>query len=158
SDGMGVENVIGTSGADVIRGNGADNQLSGAALAPAQMGAAPGWNGVTQVVFLDFDSRTDAGEHVYTAAERSAIISRLNADYIGPDPSHPWFHFQFTTTAPSSGDYVTVFFNDLPPNLPNNQVTGGFSDDLDFRNTRQGGTAYVQVNGILGAPNEPPDT
>jgi Ca2+-binding RTX toxin-like protein len=158
SDGMGIENVIGTSGADIIRGNGADNQLSGAALAPASMGAAPSWNGVTQTVYLDFDSRTDPGEHVYTAAERSAIISRLYADYVGPDPSHPWFHFQFTTTVPSSGDYATVYFNDLPTNLPNNQETGGFSDDLDFRNTRLGGTAYVQVNGILGAPNEPPDT
>src|SRR5262249_15973613 len=158
SDGLGIENVIGTSGADVLRGNDADNQLSGAALAPAQMGAAPGWNGVTQVVYLDFDSRTGPGEHVYTAAERSGIQARLAADYTGPDPAHPWFHVQFTTTAPSSGDFATVYFNDLPANLPNDQESGGSSDHLDFGKTGLGGTAYVQVNGILGADNQPPDT
>src|SRR5262249_60515514 len=88
SDGMGVEGVIGTGGADTLLGNAANNLLQGADLPPAAMGAAPAWDGVTQVVFLDFDSRTDPGEHVYTPAERSAIQTRLLADYIGPDPSN----------------------------------------------------------------------
>src|SRR5262249_25116270 len=68
----------------------------------------------------------------------------------------PWFHFQFTQVKPSSGDYVTIFFNQKP-DLPD-QETGGSSSELDFRNLNLGGTASVQVNGILGAPYQPPDT
>src|SRR5262249_92335 len=141
------------------KGNGLDNQLLGADLPTLAIGVPPPWDGITQVVYLDFDSRTDPGEHVYTTGvggERDLIQKRMEADYIGPDPSNPSFHFQFTQTQPSSGDFIHVYFNDLP-NLPN-QETGGFSDDLDFRNTYLGGNGYVQVNGILGAANEPPDT
>lgn len=156
SEGMGIENVIGTGAGDTMRGNGANNQIQGADLPPPVMGAAPGWDGVTQVVFLDFDSRTDPGEHVYSQAERGAIQALIEADYAGPDPAHPWFHFQFTQSAPQlpDGQFIHVYFNDLQGT---EAETGGFSDDLDFRNLNPGGNAYVQVNGILGATGQPAD-
>jgi Ca2+-binding RTX toxin-like protein len=149
SDGMGIENVVGTAFADTILGNGQNNLLLGADLLPVALGVAPGWDGFTQQVYLDFDSGTDDGEHDYTIAERDAIQARLVADYA-------LFHFQFSQTAPG-GDYATVVFNQLV-GAPPTQLTGGFSSELDFRNLNPGGTASVQVNGILGASGQPADT
>src|SRR5262249_19634564 len=149
ADAAGIENVVGTAFADTIRGNNRDNQLLGADLMPTFGAGAPPWNGRTQVVFLDFDSQTDPGEHLYSQAERDAIQARLVAAYVGPDPSHPWFHFQFTQSPPA-GDHATIFFNQPP--LQGEQETGGFSSELDFRNLNLGTTANpssasVQVNG-----------
>jgi Ca2+-binding RTX toxin-like protein len=161
TDAAGIENVIGTSFADSILGNARGNLLVGADQLDPPAGPAPGWNGLTQVVFLDFDTYTDPGEHVYTPAERAGIQARLEADYIGPDPAHPWFHFQFTQTVPASGPFARLNFNQTP-NVPD-QETGGFAYELDFRNLNRGtddnpSFASIQVNGILGAPNQPPDT
>jgi Ca2+-binding RTX toxin-like protein len=164
TDPAGIENVIGTAGADTITGNARDNLLVGADQLDPPVGPAPAWNGVTQVVYLNFDTYTDPGEHAYTQAERDAIQARLVADYIGPDPAHPWFHFQFTQTQPAAYPYSQLNFNQTPLNSEDTgQLTGGFAYELDFRNLNQGTAdnpsfASIQVNGILGAPNQPPDT
>jgi Ca2+-binding RTX toxin-like protein len=160
SDGMGIENVVGSGFADTIKGNGRDNTLLGADYLPPPTASPPPNNGKTQWVLLDFDSKTDPGEHIYTQSERDAIQARLVADYEGPDPLHPWFHVYFTQNPadpnlPPAGQYAHLYFNDLEGTEAD---TGGFSDDLDFRNLNPGGNGYIQVNGILGAPNQPPDT
>jgi Ca2+-binding RTX toxin-like protein len=154
ADGLGIENVIGTAGADTVTGNGRDNLLVGADLLDPPAGPAPAWDGVTQLVFLDFDTHTDPGEHAYSASERAAIKVRLEDDYLGPDPTNPWFHFQFLLAPPVSGPFATVHFN----RDPLGGGTGGYAYDLDFRNLDLGGEASVQAKGILGFPNQPADT
>jgi len=160
TDGSAIEDVIGTAGADTVTGNARDNMLVGADLLDTAPGAAPGWNGRTQVVYLDFETYTDPGEHVYTSAERAGIQAGLEADYIGPDPAHPWFHFQFLQSAPASGPFARLNFNQTPDN--SDQETGGFAHELDFRNLNLGTAdnpsfASIQVNGILGALGQPSD-
>jgi hypothetical protein len=63
---MGIENVVGTNGADTILGNARNNVLSGAEfLLP---GSSPPGTPIartkTQWVHLDFFSSNDPGEHV----------------------------------------------------------------------------------------------
>ena len=141
---LGIENVVGTSAADTIRGNSRDNLLLGADLADDRGGAATPLNGRLQNVLLDFDSRTEAGEHLYTAAERGAIVAGLNSIYAG-------FQVAFLTAPPARGDYATVFFNQARAD----GQPGGDSSEIDFGNRNLGGTAIVQVNGLLGLPGGP---
>ena len=147
TNGLGVENVVGTTAADTIRGNSRDNVLTGADLAENRGGAVTPLNGRTQVVFLDFDSRTEAGEHVYTAAEQSAILAGLDSIYGG-------FQVSFVTSAPAWGDYATVFFNQSRAD----GEPGGDSSEIDFGNRNLGGTAILQINGLLGLPGGPEAT
>ena len=86
----------------------------------------------TQVVFLDFDSRTEGNEIQYTSAQRSAIQSRMEADY-------ELFDFSFTQTRPTSGDYSTLFFNSGEPL--------GRAQHIDFRNLDRNDTAEIQITG-----------
>jgi hypothetical protein len=144
---LGIENVVGTVAADTILGNGRDNLLLGADLADDRGGAATPLNGRLQNVLLDFDSRTEAGEHLYTAAERAAIIAGLNSIYAG-------FQVAFLTAPPARGDYATVFFNQSRAD----GQPGGDSSEIDFANRNLGGTAIVQVNGLLGLPGGPEAT
>ena len=144
---LGIENVVGTVAADTIRGNSRDNLLLGADLADDRGGAATPLNGRLQNVLLDFDSRTEAGEHLYTAAERTAIVAGLNSIYAG-------FQVAFLTAPPVRGDYATVFFNQARAD----GQPGGDSSEIDFGNRNLGGTAIVQVNGLLGLPGGPEAT
>ena len=98
-------------------------------------------------MLLDFDSRTEAGEHVYTATERAAILAGLTSIYAG-------FQVSFVTSAPARGEYATVFFNQARPD----GQPGGDSSEIDFGNRNLGGTAIVQVNGLLGLPGGPEAT
>ena len=147
TNGQGVENVVGTPAADTIRGNSLDNLLTGADLADDRGGPATPLNGRTQVVLLDFDSRTEAGEHVYTATERAAILAGVTSIYAG-------FQVSFVTSAPARGEYATVFFNQSRAD----GQPGGDSSEIDFGNRNLGGTAIVQVNGLLGLPGGPEAT
>ena len=147
TNGQGVENVVGTPAADTIRGNSLDNLLTGADLADDRGGPATPLNGRTQVVLLDFDSRSEAGEHVYTATERAAILAGVTSIYAG-------FQVSFVTSAPARGEYATVFFNQARPD----GQPGGDSSEIDFGNRNLGGTAIVQVNGLLGLPGGPEAT
>src|SRR5262249_57550793 len=116
-------------------------------------GPAPAWNGLTQVVFLDFDSDTVAGEHVYTQTERDAIQARLVADYVGPDPANPWFHFQFTQTQPAAYPYTRLNFNQTPLNSEDTgQLTGGVAYELDFRHPNPGAAAHPRLPPLHSTP------
>jgi Ca2+-binding RTX toxin-like protein len=165
ADGNGVENVVGTRYGDTIRGNDRDNQILGADPLDDRVNqaAAPGWNGVTQWVYLDFDSQTDPGEHVYTNGtngpdERGAIQARIQAAYA------PFQFVQVTqnlaaipANLQTTGQYATIYFNkDRPPEVGGGP--GGQSDDVDFGNRNLGGTASVQMNGLLGGLGQPAST
>src|SRR5262249_12934107 len=108
SDGMGISNVIGTGLSDTITPNGRNGTIMGQALLDPRAANAPAPQAVpTQIVFLDFDTYTTdlSKQHYYTPAERPAILAILQADYA-------MFPFvQFTTTAPTSGSFETLFFN-----------------------------------------------
>jgi hypothetical protein len=92
----------------------------------------------TQNVFFDFDSATNpATEHTYTLAQRDSIVAAIEAIYA------PW-DFTFSHTAVPTGSHAVITFNDGP--------AGGLASDVDFRNLDLGGSATVDVNGILGFP------
>ena len=84
-----------------------------------------------QQVFVDFDSETDAGEHVYTAAERIQILDRMIDDYSR-------FNFSFTDVQPVAGDFSTVTVNDGP--------AFGIAEQIDPRNLDKNDTATIDVN------------
>ena len=88
----------------------------------------------TQVVFLDFDSATDAAESAldldYTAFERQQILDLVREDY-------ELFDFEFTLTQPTSGDFTTITMNDGP--------AFGIAEQIDFRNTDKNDNATVNV-------------
>jgi len=85
-----------------------------------------------QTVFLDFDSHTDVGEHVYTVGERDAILAAIAVDFA-------LFDYAFTLTAPVSGDYSILFFNRGDPGIY-------FYQDIDFRNLDPNDEADINVN------------
>ncbi|MGH7177861.1 MAG: calcium-binding protein, partial [Tepidisphaeraceae bacterium] len=153
SSGTAIENVVGSKFADTILGNSRDNQFFGADQLDDRFATPASWNGVTQVVFLDFDSNHSllvAQDHLYTQAERDAIQARLQADYAS-------FHFQFTQTQPGTGPYATLFFNKTPI-IGGQPQPGGLADGLDFRNLNLAGTAAIDVNSFLGGKSQPAAT
>jgi len=160
SNGLGLENVVGTAGADTIYGNARNNRIDGAEYSDGYGTATGGARGQTQWVLLDFDTQTDvaAGEHEYTAAEREAIRARVETIYRGPDSVNPWFDVRVVLAAsgiPAGvSDYVSITFNDTPAfGRP-----GGLASEIDPGNLSFGGTAVVQVNGLLGGVITADDT
>ncbi|MFM8476787.1 MAG: hypothetical protein ACKOEO_13495, partial [Planctomycetaceae bacterium] len=152
SDGLGFENVTGSSFADTIRGNDRNNRLHGAQYSSGYGSINAGTRGVAQWVLFDFDSRTDvtAGEREYSTAERLAIKSRVENVYRGPVFNAPWFDVRVALSPaeiPAAvTDYVVIYFNDTPAfGRP-----GGLASEIDPGNLNLGGTAVVQVNGLLG--------
>ncbi len=142
--GTGVETVLGTPYADSVRGNARDNRLLGGGL-DRLFGAGGNdylQGGLTQVVYLDFDSFASPYLYAYTAADRADIVQRLRQNYAP-------FSFAFTTVLPDSADgpFVTITFNQGNP--------GGQSSELDYRNLDRGGSAAINVNGFLGGPGQP---
>jgi Ca2+-binding RTX toxin-like protein len=145
-------NVVGTPYTDFIKGNGRDAQIYGGGggdVLSAGSGNVLVIGGIPQVVYLDFNSATDPNlEHVYTQAERDAIQARLQTDYSA-------FNYFFTQdlsqaktlAQPTGGRFATLLFNAGPD--------GGASDQLDFRNLDLGGNATINVNNLLGGPNQP---
>lgn len=152
SNGLGIENVVGTSGADVILGNARNNRIFGAQYSDGYGTPTGGSRGVTQWVLFDFDTKTDvaAGEHEYTPAERAAIAARVESIYRGPDNSNPWFDVRVALSLsdlPAGvSEYAIVYFNETPAfGRP-----GGLASEIDPGNLNLGGSAVVQVNGLLG--------
>jgi hypothetical protein len=143
-----------------VVGNGSNNTIQGGSSPVTIYGAAPLDDRTTnppplqphqQVVFLDFNTYTTAGKHVYTTGptgEQQAILNLLAADYAA-------FDYVFTLTQPASGPYFTVFFNKTPI-VNGTPQPGGLSDKIDFRDLNQSATAAIDVNGLLGQPGEPP--
>jgi hypothetical protein len=165
TDGMSLENVVGTPLADTIHGNARNNSISGAEFSEPFAGPVASARGVTQWVFLDFDSDTntgaintstglmDSGEHEYTVGERELIRQRVEANYRGPDINAPWFDVRVVTelssipTAYRTGnEFASVYFNRTPPN----GRPGGLASDIDPGNIHLGGSAVVQISGLLG--------
>ena len=180
----GVENVIGSAGADVIAGNSQDNYLLGADLADDRVTTVSAWNGRTAVVLLDFDTYTNVvreddptteeiegdhrtDEHFYTLDERTAIQARMEAIYHGPDsnPANWWFHVVFTQSASEAaalaGDdgYATIWFNRPRVDQEDgSEQPGGESSEVDFRNQSLVGESVIQINGLLGGSGQAADT
>ncbi|HTK78338.1 MAG TPA: pre-peptidase C-terminal domain-containing protein, partial [Gemmataceae bacterium] len=151
SDGSGIENFTGGSGADQARGNDQDNVMLGAQPLPVQLAPMATTNAPTQVVFLDFTgvSTTDYSkthqQHSYTPAERNAILSRMVTAYQG-------FNYQFTLTKPAAAPFTTIWFNATP----GNGLPGGEAKEIDFANLSRNALVVVDVNGFLGGLGQPP--
>lgn len=167
-DGLGMENVVGTSLGDIIHGNLRNNILNGAEYSTGFTGPLAAARPQAQWVLLDFDCYTNfeptvsstgvvscatgtvaQGEHIYTPTERLQIQQRIESFYHGPDPTDPWFDVRLTqqaTEIPAGLDYVRIFFN----KTPSTGRPGGEASEIDFGNVNLAGTAAVQVNGLLG--------
>ena len=160
ADAESIENVVGSAAADQILGNNRPNQIEGAQFLPSAGAPAPARDAL-QWVYLDFDSETNTlpgeTEHEFTPAERLAVQARLEGFYRGPDSSHPWFAVQFTqslASLPANTRHATLWFN----KTPSFGRPGGEADAIDFRNLDLGGSAAIQVNGLLGADDQPAAT
>lgn len=142
-----IENVIGSDFNDTLTGNALDNHLIGAGGQDLLQGGSGDDRieaGRRRTVFLDFDSASEVGEHVYTVAERAAILERIEADYAP-------FDIEFVTTRPASGPFVTILFN-AAVFLPGSQfVLGGISERIGWRELAGGGVVQVDVNGFFGS-------
>jgi Ca2+-binding RTX toxin-like protein len=144
-----IAHVTGSAFGDSLAGNSLSNRLAGADPLDDRGGPAPAWDGVEQWVYLDFDTFTGPGEYAYSEDERAAIQARIVDIYAA-------FHFRFTrvlVTIPIP-DYATLFFNKTPivDGVPQ---PGGQADELDWRNVNPGGTAAIDVNGLLGGDGQP---
>ncbi len=141
-----LENIIGSDFNDRLVGNDLNNILIGQGGQDTLLGGAGNDRleaGRRRTVFLDFDSASEIGEHVYSSLERNAILTRIQADYAA-------FDVQFVTTRPTSGQYVTILFN-AAVYLPGSQLAlGGISERIGWRELSGGGIVQVDVNGFFG--------
>ncbi len=149
NDGMGIERVIGTTGADNLRGNPRDNYIGGAEFFYPDSGrtplVAPRPN---QWVYLDF-SETEPlrGEYTYTAADKQAIVIRLEQAYQVFNQSQNAIRFTLNINEiPLGTDHVTLYFN----RTPESGRPGGDASEVDLGNRSFGGSASIQANGLLG--------
>ncbi len=149
TDALGLENVIGSPGADTILGNARGNVLNGAQFLASGTtgGQTPVARTKTQWVLLDFVSRHDPGEHAYSTAEMQDVKSRIEAAYTGFD-----VRFVLHTSdlpgdiASDPSQYATILFNQTP----SSGRPGGEASEIDFGNINPGGIGTVQINGMLG--------
>ena len=157
-----IENVIGTQGDDVILGNAADNTLVGLGGLDTLDGRAGNdilQAGGRRLIFLDFDSETDGLDHVYSSAERQAILQRMREDYQAFDVS---IEIIDSTTVLPSVPFVRVIFN-AGLASQGSTIVGGLSQRIGFRELAGGGLAFVNANAFLRpddspiAPNAPRD-
>ena len=87
----------------------------------------------TQTVFLDFDTFTEPGEHVYSPPERMAILDEL-AEIYSP------FAIDFTLTDPGAFLASRILFN---------TDAFGSAESIDFLNLDDDDTAKVNGPGVL---------
>ncbi len=138
--------VVGTPYSDTVKGNAGNDSLIGAGGQDHLTGGDGNLflqGDVTQVVYLQFLSSTLPGIHNFTAAEQSAILSRLQQDYAA-------FNYYFTLdpadaqqqSLPTGGRYATLIFNAGP--------AGGAASQLDPGNRDLGGSATININDFLG--------
>ncbi|MBX3401239.1 MAG: cadherin-like domain-containing protein [Gemmataceae bacterium] len=149
-----IENVRGTSFADVLIGSADRNILEGGGgidLVTGNDGADTVQGDFTQLVYLDFDSATGPNEYFYSIEDRNLIQSRLEQDYAFP------FSIVFTQTRPSIGRYGTIVLNAGAPGS-NEALIAGLASELDFRNVNTGSVALINANGFLGRRGQPAAT
>ncbi|MGB7346261.1 MAG: putative Ig domain-containing protein, partial [Pirellulaceae bacterium] len=141
-----IENAVGTVFADRLFGNAANNRIVGGGGSDFVYGddgddyltAAR-----TRFVYLDFDSQTGTGNHVYTQTERDAIEARMQQDFAA-------FDVQLSQSPPSEEVFITVLFNSAPI-INGREVSGGASERIGFRDVERGGTVQVDVNNFIGS-------
>ncbi len=147
-----IENVVGTSFADVLIGNALDNTIYGAAGSDTMDGRDGNdrlFANLTSVVLLDFDSAYDAtrGDFNYTPADRNTILASMQVDYAA-------FDWRFTQseaeakswTADSGRSFVRLMFCQ--------GRGGGVSGDageVDFRNVNRRIVSEVNINSLKSA-------
>jgi Ca2+-binding RTX toxin-like protein len=149
TDANSIENVVGTSFNDIIRGNARDNALYGGAGSDTLDGRSGNdriFAGLTAIVLLDFDSAYDAlrGDYNYSSSERNAIQTRMQADYAAYD----WRFTQSETearnwTVDSGRSFVRLNFSQ--------GRGGGVSGDageVDFRNANRRIVSEVNINAL----------
>ncbi|MDA8744596.1 hypothetical protein N9N28_08185 [Rubripirellula amarantea] len=149
-----IESVTGTAFADTIYANDLDNTvygLGGRDLIDGRGGADILYAAGTRLVYLDFDSVTDIGEHVYTQAERDAITTRIADDFA------PFDVLVSQTQPASSEEFVTVLIN---AGIPGGANRAGISEKVGFRELLGNSTVRVDVNVFLrdggnGLPSTP---
>ncbi|MFV2066546.1 MAG: beta strand repeat-containing protein [Pirellulales bacterium] len=149
-----IENAFGSQFDDTLTGDAQANQLFGFGGIDSLVGGA-GDDVLeahsTRVAYLDFDSATDPGEHVYTPAERDAIESRMERDFAA-------FNVQITQTQPASDPFITVLVNEALT-IGGVPSPGGASQRVGWRGLARGGTVIVDVNAFLGTDgNQLPPT
>ncbi|MGB7324249.1 MAG: putative Ig domain-containing protein, partial [Rubripirellula sp.] len=140
-----IENAVGTVFDDRLFGNAANNRIVGGGGSDFVYGddgddyltAAR-----TRFVYLDFDSQTGTGNHVYTQTERDAIEARMQQDFAA-------FDVQLSQSPPSEEVFITVLFNSAPI-INGREVSGGASERIGFRDVDRGGTVQVDVNNFIG--------
>jgi hypothetical protein len=185
SDPNGITGVVGTAFGDTIYGNGRADLLRGSNILDPNYQAnapGPGANGKIQVVLLDFDTAYNQAHgvydfnsyygqqgatplHVYTTAERQAILAGIQADY-APYVQSSSIYFtlsQADAIAHAGGNtYITEYFDKTAfggesgsVGAGTNVVAVGNSNDLDFRDVDMTGTGTIQLNGLLGEPLQP---
>jgi hypothetical protein len=159
-----ITSIIGTPFSDTLAGsNGsiAPNQtiLGGGGLDSLVAGSGNDMveAGVNQVVLLDFDTFTQPGDYVYTAADRAAIVAGLQRIYgnfqvqfiyaATPDVVAQALAQAEAASAITGGQFITVNFND--------GAAGGVSSLLNIGHTSLGGTSEVNINPLLGGVNQP---
>jgi len=153
---MGDDNLKGQGGRDTLIGGHGLDKLNGGGSHDLLRGFQQ------QIVWLDFDSQTDPlTEHVYTAAERTAIQSRLESDFSA-------FDISFTESAPDTNDlylqngaYITVVYNLAPLGVGPGLGGAAGASAYDFRNVDLGGSVSVDVlgpNGLLDGTGQPTST
>ena len=149
-----IESVTGTGFADTILANDLNNTiygLGGRDLIDGRGGADVLYAAGTRLVYVDFDSVTDSGEHIYTQAERDAITARIADDFTP-------FDVQVSQTQPaSSEEFVTVLIN---AGIPGGANRAGISEKVGFRELLGNSTVRVDVNVFLrdggnGLPSTP---
>ena len=170
----GNDTLLGGAGRDTLLGNLGDDNLKGQGGSDTLIGG-PGLDKLNggdshdllrgfqqQIVRLDFDSQTDPlAEHIYTAAERTSIQSRLESDFAA-------FDISFTESVPNTKDlylqngaYITVVFNMAPLGIGPGLGGAGEASAYDFRNVDLGGSVSVDVlgsNGLLDGTGQPTST
>jgi Ca2+-binding RTX toxin-like protein len=163
---MNVVDVVGTPFSDVLKGDTAAGApsvslIGGGGLDSLVAGSGNDYlqAGITQVVLLDFDTfTTGPGDHIYTQPERDAIQKELAGIYADFSSSSPYgqtgvyftqsFSDAQAKSRPTGGQYFTLYFNRAPE--------GGLANEVNWRHVDLGSFASIDVNPILGAPNEPP--
>ncbi|MDG2224390.1 MAG: PKD domain-containing protein [Rubripirellula sp.] len=149
-----LENVIGTTYSDVLIGNSRDSRLVGGAGADTLVGGGGNDDLLaarTKFVYLDFDSQTDPGDHVYTADEIAGIQQRMREDF-------SQFDVEVSLEKPADEAFITIYFNS-PPTVNGISFSGGVADRIGWRDVTRGGSVQVDVNGFLGdQPNQLPGT
>jgi Ca2+-binding RTX toxin-like protein len=158
--------AIGSDYADSIMGNslpGGGNTILGGGGSDSIVGGQGNdllQAGIPQVVFLDFDTATNPGDHIYTQVERDAIQQELQSIYSAFSAGTLYGNIGFvftqnlsqaqTLSLPTGGQFATLYFNKPPE--------GGLADEVDGRNQNLGGTASIDVNPILGHSGQPAAT